>query len=86
MCAIHDFGKRVGQSACAYVMDRQDRVGIAQRAAAVDDFLRASLNFGVAALHRVEIKFRGVAARTHARGCAAPQTDAHARSAQLNQQ
>ena len=52
----------------------------------VDDLLRAALDLGVAALHRVEVERGGVAAGGHAARRAAAHADAHARAAELDQQ
>ena len=52
----------------------------------VDDLLRTALDFGVAALHAVEIQRRRVAARRHGTGGTAAHADAHARAAELHQQ
>ncbi|OIQ70388.1 hypothetical protein GALL_480000 [mine drainage metagenome] len=84
--AVDQLRKRVGQAAGADVVDGQDRVGRAQRAAGVDHFLRAALHFRVAALHRVEIEVLGVGAGGQARRRAAAQPDAHAGAAELHQQ
>jgi hypothetical protein len=54
--------------------------------AAVDDFLRAPLNLGVAALHRSEIEVGVVAAGGHRTGGAATEADQHARATELDQQ
>jgi Iap family predicted aminopeptidase len=65
-------GKALLTAAGAHVVDRQDRVVVAQRPAVVDDLLRAALDLGVAALHRVEVQRRGVAAGGHRRLAAPP--------------
>ena len=64
------------------------RIGLllAQRPAVVDDLLRAALDLGVAALHRVEVERGGVAAGGHRARGAAAHADAHARAAELDQQ
>ena len=62
---VHQFGEGVGQAACAHVVDGDNRVALAELPAAVDDFLRAPFDFGVAALHGVEVQIRAVAARVH---------------------
>ena len=67
-------------------MDAQNGIGIAHRPAGVDDFLAAALHFSVCALHRVEIQRLGIGARCHRRGRATTETDAHARTTDLNQQ
>ena len=54
--------------------------------AVVDDLLRAALDLGVAALHRVEVELGGVGAGRHRARRAAAHADAHARAAELDQQ
>ena len=83
---VYQFGKGVGEAARAHVVDRHNRVGRAQLPAAVDHFLRAPLDFGVAALHRVEIQIGLVGAGVHARSRAAAQADEHAGAAELDEQ
>ncbi len=83
---MRKFGQRIRQSARAYVVYRQDRIRVGELPAAVDDFLRAALHFGVAALHRIEIQVLGICAGGHARSGAAAHADQHARAAELNQQ
>ena len=63
-------------------MDRQNRVGLALRKTAVDDFLRAALHFRVAALHRGEIEIFLAAAAGHRRRRAAAEADQHRRAAE----
>ena len=58
---------------------------IAQRPAAVDDFLRAALHLRVAALHRGEIQIRAAAAAADRGGGAAAQADQHGRAAEHHQ-
>ena len=81
---VHQFGEGVGQAARAHVVDGDNRVALAELPAAVDDFLRAPFDFGVAALHGVEVQIRAVAARVHGRGRAAAQADEHAFAAELD--
>ena len=52
----------------------------------VDNLLRPALDLGVAALHRVKVEVGGVGARGHGAGRAAAHADAHAGTAQLDQQ
>ena len=79
--------KGIGQAAGTHVMDRQNRIVLgAQEPTLVDDLLRAALDFGVAALHRVKVQFGGIGAGRHRAGRAAAHADAHARAAQLHQQ
>ena len=83
---VDQFGEGVGQAARAHVVNGDNRVGRAELPAAVDHFLRAPFDFGVAALHGVEIERSIVRARVHRRSRAAAQTDEHARPAELHQQ
>ena len=84
--AVHHFRERVRQTARADVVNAQDRVLVAELPARVDHFLRATLDFRIAALHRVEVEFGGVGAGRHRAGRAAAHADAHARAADLDQQ
>ena len=52
----------------------------------VDNLLRAPFYLGVAALHRIKIKLRGVGPGRHGTGRAAAHADAHAGAAELDQQ
>src|SRR6185503_13513811 len=54
--AVRELGKRVRQAPGADVVDREDRVRRAELPAAVDHLLRAALDLGVVALHRVEVE------------------------------
>ena len=83
---VDQFGEGVGQAARAHVVDGDNRVFVAELPAAVDDFLCAAFDFGVAALHGVEVQRRVVRAGIHRRSRAAAQADKHTRAAQLNQQ
>ncbi len=83
---IGEFRQRIGQSTRTHVMDRQHRIAVAQRPAAVDDFLCTTLDLGIAALDGVEVERFGVGAGAHAGRRAAAETDAHARTAELHQQ
>jgi hypothetical protein len=56
----------VRQAAGADVMHGEDRVVLAHLPAAVDHFLRAPLDFRVAALHRREVEVGGIGAGRHA--------------------
>ena len=67
-------------------MNCQNRISQPQLRALVDDFLRAALDFRVAALHRIEVELGGIRARRHRAGCAAAHADAHAGAADLDQQ
>ncbi len=79
---IHDFGQCVGQATRADIVNRQDRVDLAQCPAGVDDFLTAPLQFRIGTLHRSEIQLDGAAAGGHARRRATAETDQHRRPAQ----
>ncbi len=83
---IGQFGEGIRQAAGADVMDRQHRVLGAHGPARIDDFLRTTLHFRVAALDRVEIEVGGVRAGRHRRGCTTTHADAHAGAAELDQQ
>src|SRR3569832_2796513 len=63
--AVHQYRQRVRQAAGADVEDRQDRIRLAELPAAVDDFLRTPLHFGVAALLRIEVEVSRVGAGVH---------------------
>ena len=83
---VDEFGEGVGQAACADVVDGDNRVFVAELPAAVDDFLRAAFDFGVAALYGVEVQRCVVCTGIHGRSRAAAQADKHARTTQLDQQ
>jgi hypothetical protein len=82
---MDQLGQRVRQAARADVVDRKDGIGLAELPAAVDHLLRAALDLGVVALHRVEVEVRDVGAGAHRRGGAAAHADQHPGAAQLNQ-
>ena len=84
-CVVGQFRQGVGDAARADVVNGQNRIFLAHLPAAVDDFLRAPLDFRVAALHRGEIEIGGVRAGRHRRGRAAAQPDQHAGAAELDQ-
>ncbi|CCJ76360.1 conserved hypothetical protein [Cronobacter muytjensii 530] len=66
-------------------MNKEDRVGLAQLPAAVDDLLTAALHFRVIALYRGEIEIGvGLAGRHRGRRAAA-EADIHCRAAKHNQ-
>ncbi|SPU80533.1 Uncharacterised protein [Burkholderia multivorans] len=67
-------------------MDAEDRVFRAELPAAVDHFLRAPLDFRIAALDRVEVEFGRVRAGRHRARGAAAHSDPHAGAADLDQQ
>ena len=85
-CVVGEFRKSIGQATCAHVVDGQDGVVCARSPAVVDDLLRAALDLGVAALHRIKIQLRRIGAGRHRAGGAAAHADAHARPPQLDQQ
>ena len=67
-------------------MYRENGIIFTQCPAGVDDFLRASLHFRIAALYRIKIQICGIGARCHG-GCGTTtHADAHARAAKLYQQ
>src|SRR5690606_17451265 len=67
-----DLGNRVRKAARADVVDRRDRVALAERPARVDDLLRAALHLRVAALHGREVEaLLALAAALRRRGAAA---------------
>ena len=83
---VHQLRESIAQAACAYIVNRQNGVGLPQSPAVVDDFLRAAFYFGVAALYRIEVQMRGIGATAHGAGRAATHANTHARAAQLHQQ
>ena len=85
-CIVHQLGESVGEAACAHVVNGQNGIGLAQRLAGADHFLRAALHFGVAALHRIKVQMRRVGPARQRTGRAAAHANAHARPAQLHQQ
>ncbi len=76
----HGFGHGVRQAAGAHVVDQVNGVGVAERPAAIDDFLRAALHLGIAALDGGEIEVRRGRTAAHRRGGAAAQADEHRRT------
>ena len=79
---VQQFRDRVGQAAGTDVVHGHDRVVVAHRHAAVDDFLRAPLHLRVVALHRGEIELLAGVARRHRAGGAAAEADQHRRAAE----
>ena len=77
---VDQLGQRVRQAAGADVVDREDRVVVAERPAAVDHLLAAPLHLGVVALHRREIEVLVRRARRHRRRRAAAEADQHRRA------
>ena len=78
-----DFDNRVGDSARADIVQRENRI-FRIVGAARDDFLRAPLHLGVVALHRIKIEIGVVFAAADGRRAAAAHSDSHARAAQMN--
>ena len=76
------FGNRVRQAARADVVNQQDRIRLAERPALIDDFLRAPLDLGVAALHRREVEILRARAAADRGRRAAAQADQHRRTAE----
>src|SRR5205823_6011697 len=66
----------------ADVVDERDRVVLARRPAAIDDFLRAALHLGIAALYGGEVEVGTRAAAADRGGGAAAEPDEHGRPAQ----
>ena len=83
---VGDFREGIRQTACTYVMYRQNRIVILHRPACIDDFLRAPFHLWIAALYRVKIQISGIRAGRHRRSGAAAHAYAHAWTAELNQQ
>ena len=83
---MYHLRQRVGYSTRADIVYRQYRIRIRQRTAAINHFLRAALNFRIAALHRIEIEVFLIRAGIHAGRRTAAKSDQHARPTQLNQQ
>src|SRR4029077_14438539 len=82
--AVDQLRERVRDAAGADVVDRQDRVRIAERGAVVDDLLRTALDLGVAALDRIEVELGAVGPGTHRARRAAAHADPHSRAAELD--
>ena len=81
----HQLRHGVGQTARSHVVDKENRVSIAQLPAAVDYFLTATLHLRVVTLHGGEIEIRIRLAGGHRRGRTAAQTDVHRRAAEHDQ-
>ena len=77
VAVVDDLGHGVRQAARADVVDRGDRVVVAERPARVDDLLRAPLHLGVAALHGCEVELGLAGAAALRRRRAAAETDQH---------
>ena len=63
---MDQFRQRIREASRAHVVNGQDRVGVAHRPAAVYHLLGAALDFGIAALDRIEIQVGDVRAGIHA--------------------
>ena len=86
MGAVDELRKRVRQSAGADVVDRQDRIAVAETEAGVDHLLRAALDLRIAALDGVEIELDRVRTCRERAGRTAAHADAHARATELHEQ
>ena len=78
--------QRVGKSAGANIVNRQNRIVHAELPATIDDFLRAPFHFRIGPLHRIEIQRFLIRTGVHARCGAAAEADQQARPAELNEQ
>ena len=74
---VHQFRERVGETAGTDVVDERNGVGVAERPAAVDDFLAPALHLGVVALNAREIKVGVAGAAAEGAGGAAAEPDQH---------
>ena len=79
---VDEFGEGVGNAAGADVVDKRNRVFVAEGPAAVDDFLAATLHLGVVALDAGEIEILVAGAARHRAGGAAAEADEHRGSAE----
>src|SRR5205085_12693158 len=82
IAVIDDFRHGVREAAGADVVDRGDRIVLAERPARVDDLLRAALHLGVAPLHRREVELGLARAAALRRRGAATEPDQHRRAAE----
>ena len=83
--AMRQFRHGVGNAAGADIMNRQNRIQIVHLPATINHLLRATLDFGVATLHRSEVEISGIGTGRHARRRAAAEADQHARPTKLDQ-
>ena len=83
---VDELRKGVGQAARPHVVDREDRIRLAELPAAVDHLLRAAFHLGVVALHGIEVEVGDVRTGAHGRGGAAAHADEQTRSAELDEQ
>ena len=83
---VGEFGHGVREPARTDVVNGENRIFRAHFPATVDHFLRTAFHFGVAALDRVEVERFGVGARRHRARSAAAETNAHARTAEDDEQ
>src|SRR5690606_3834465 len=79
---VHQFREGVRNTASAYVVNKGNRVFIAQLPAAVDHFLTTAFHFRVFALHGGEIQIGIRLTRRHRRRRATTQTNLHGRATQ----
>src|SRR5690606_17206326 len=82
---VHQFREGVRNTASAYVVNKGNRVFIAQLPAAVDHFLTTAFHFRVFALHGGEIQIGIRLTRRHRRRRATTQTNLHGRATQNDQ-
>src|SRR5690606_28098291 len=82
---VHQFREGVGNTAGADVVNKGNRVVIAQLPAAVDDFLTTAFHFRVFTLYGGEIQIGIGLARRHRRCRTAAQTNLHGRATQHDQ-
>src|SRR5690606_29945242 len=75
---VDEFGQGVGNAAGADVVNERDGILIAERPAAIDDFLATTLHLGVVALHGSEIEIFAAGSAGDRAGRAAAETDVHA--------
>jgi len=79
---VDEFGKGVGETAGADVVDEGDGVFGAERPAAVDDLLAAAFHLGVVALDGGEIEIFAAGATGDGGGGAAAEADVHGGAAE----
>ncbi|OQA33963.1 MAG: hypothetical protein BWY57_00871 [Betaproteobacteria bacterium ADurb.Bin341] len=86
MAGMRQFRQGVGDATGTNIMDGKNGVVRPHLPATVDDFLRPTLNFRVAALYRGEIEVFGIDTSAHRRGGAAAQANQHAGAAELHKE
>ena len=82
--SFDELGTTVRKTARADIMDRENRISLAERRTRINNALAATLHFGVAALNGVEVESFGVSTRHHRARRAAAETDAHGGTTDLN--